>query len=312
MGKTMLRLSVFILPMIVFSCVKDNSFPMKVIFFEGAAILQTGDEKKPVTVNQVVKDGDVILTGEKAVVTIQLNNVSVVKIKEKTSFEITKIGKGAGNELGDTAFNLKDGRIFAIFNRISTGAVTLIKTPVAVVAVRGTAFSVEAFKEREKAATSLQVVEGKVEISSIAKPELSDTISKGEDVVFGGEDIIKKKSTADPATAEEMGKEFIQLQESVDKINNTPRDYTELKKSIQVSQPEDNQKKAAATAAPAFKTEQEIRNYYKRLERVKLDDGTVLIGAIIFQDSKNVKINTVNGVITVPAGSVVESKMIYK
>ena len=63
---------------------------------------------------------------------------------------------------------------------------------------------------------------------------------------------------------------------------------------------------------PSFSTEKDIKDYYKRLEKVELDDGSILIGAIINEDNEKVKINTTNGLITVPKNSVVSSKMIWK
>lgn len=310
--KSLHLLLIILSTVMINSCAKNGYFPAKVIFIEGSAEIQTNGSKKPLELNQIIRENDTVITGTKSIVTLMLNNVSAIRISENTVFEISKITKSSNDELLDTLYNLKKGRVFGIFNKISSGSSAIIKTPVSVVAVRGTAFSVAATDDKGQPATALQVVEGKVEINSIAKSELSEIVSAGEQVEFGKENIVKEKSAMDPETSAESAEEFIQLQESVDKINKTPRNYDELKKSIQTTPPSDNEKKSASAAAPVFRTEQEIRNYYKRLERVKLDDGSVLIGAIIFQDSKNVKINTVNGIITLPAKSVVESKMIYK
>ncbi|HOD16549.1 MAG TPA: hypothetical protein PLA65_01420 [Spirochaetota bacterium] len=52
--------------------------------------------------------------------------------------------------------------------------------------------------------------------------------------------------------------------------------------------------------APALTTENAIRNHYNRLEQVDLDDGTRLVGAVIYQDSSTVRIHTIHGIINLP------------
>ena len=57
-------------------------------------------------------------------------------------------------------------------------------------------------------------------------------------------------------------------------------------------------------AAPQLATDGAIRKYYNKLEQVDLDDGTRLVGAVIYQDARIVRIHTVHGIIEVPVSSV--------
>jgi hypothetical protein len=61
--------------------------------------------------------------------------------------------------------------------------------------------------------------------------------------------------------------------------------------------------------APILETDREIKEYYHKLEEVTLDDGTRLLGVIYLQDSKNVKMNTSSGVVTIPISGIVQVKM---
>ena len=56
--------------------------------------------------------------------------------------------------------------------------------------------------------------------------------------------------------------------------------------------------------APALATDSAIRTYYNKLEQVDLDDGTRLVGAVIYQDSSTVRIHTIHGIIEIPVASV--------
>lgn len=60
----------------------------------------------------------------------------------------------------------------------------------------------------------------------------------------------------------------------------------------------------AKTTAPSLTTDSAIRKYYNKLEQVDLDDGTRLVGAVIYQDAVTVRIHTIHGIIDVPVTSI--------
>ncbi|HOT46429.1 MAG TPA: hypothetical protein PLM53_16875 [Spirochaetota bacterium] len=55
---------------------------------------------------------------------------------------------------------------------------------------------------------------------------------------------------------------------------------------------------------PDLKTDDQIRQHYNKLEEVHLDDGTRLVGAVIFQDRTTIKVHTIHGVVQLPVTSV--------
>jgi hypothetical protein len=54
------------------------------------------------------------------------------------------------------------------------------------------------------------------------------------------------------------------------------------------------------TAAPRLTTDIAIRKFYNKLEQVDLDDGTRLVGAVIYQDARTVRVHTIHGIIEIP------------
>lgn len=56
--------------------------------------------------------------------------------------------------------------------------------------------------------------------------------------------------------------------------------------------------------APDLKTDEEIKKYYHKLEVMNLDDGSSLVGAVVYQDDTMIKIHTTHGVIKLPVKSV--------
>jgi len=60
----------------------------------------------------------------------------------------------------------------------------------------------------------------------------------------------------------------------------------------------------ARITAPSLITDSAIRKYYNKLEQVDLDDGTRLMGAVIYQDAVTVRIHTIHGIIDIPVTSI--------
>ncbi len=65
-------------------------------------------------------------------------------------------------------------------------------------------------------------------------------------------------------------------------------------------------KKNPVKAVPVLKTEAEIREYYNKLEQINLDDGTILVGAVVSQNAGKVRIHTTHGIVAIPRSSIVK------
>ncbi|OHD64556.1 MAG: hypothetical protein A2176_08475 [Spirochaetes bacterium RBG_13_51_14] len=79
-----------------------------------------------------------------------------------------------------------------------------------------------------------------------------------------------------------------------------------IKKKISESKKveEERERAVADNGAPVLITHEQIKDYYHKLEEVNLDDGSRLIGAVIYQDRRIARIHTIHGVIEVPVKSI--------
>jgi hypothetical protein len=80
-----------------------------------------------------------------------------------------------------------------------------------------------------------------------------------------------------------------------------------IKKKLDESGKSGEEKKE--TSAPDLKTDEQIKQYYHKLEEVYLDDGSRLVGAVVYQDNNVIRIHTVHGVIELPVKSVQTIKL---
>ena len=103
--------------------------------------------------------------------------------------------------------------------------------------------------------------------------------------------ILKKFDRSGQAPAQQS--DMPALREASEPATRTEPSPDETKKEI-VQQP----------AAPDLKTDEDIKKYYHKLEVMHLDDGSLLVGAVIYQDSTTIKIHTAHGVIQLPVKSV--------
>ncbi len=77
---------------------------------------------------------------------------------------------------------------------------------------------------------------------------------------------------------------------------------TYIKKKLDETKKSGEEKKE--NAIPNLETDEQIKRYYHKLEEVYLDDGSRLVGAVIYQDNKAMRVHTVHGVIELPVKSV--------
>jgi hypothetical protein len=289
------------LAVLVFSCSKEKEYPPKLMFIMGSATLISGEKSSSLEIHSKIKNGDIIVTEKQSYVNLSVGMDSIVKIYENSRFTIKKQSTDLSGNINDSDFNLDSGKIFVIIKRLGKNNSVLINTPTSTLAVRGTEFVVDAFEENKKLTTRLEVVDGAVTIQSATKPDVVENVREGETADMTTDTVKIEKQKIEPDKLELLQDESDILQQKKADGSTSTNDTTGKKE----------ESTAAKTAKPPIlKTDRQIKEYYKKLERITLDDKTVLVGAIIQQNKKNVKIHTVNGVITVPASSVVKQEML--
>ncbi len=131
-------------------------------------------------VGQALRIGDRLRTGRQSRVTVQLSDLSVLRVSELTSFELQPPRKADGKPVID----IKAGAAY-FFSRDKAQEIQL-KTPVATGAVRGTEFNVTVAPDGR---TELTLLNGEVELTNT---EGSLVLKDGEQgVVVAGRAPVK-------------------------------------------------------------------------------------------------------------------------
>jgi hypothetical protein len=246
-------------------------------------------------VGALLAPGDRILTGSNSMAIIQVPERSGIKVYENTDFLITAVAIDSDGAATDARFGLGGGRVFLSIEKLARTRTVTVTTPTAVASVRGTSFMIESSGEgngRKEATTGVSVVNGTVEITAKDAPDEKRAVTEGSRVVMAGSRVAEDTKKIAAANLAELKEEQGELEAS-------------LKGEPEKKAREAGKETATPSAPPALKSEQAIKEYYHKLEEVNLDDGSTLIGAVIYQDTRIARIHTTAGVVQVPTGSIV-------
>ena len=285
--------------LIVSGCAKEkkDSSPITVIHTIGRVSLNApGNELMP---NTTVQIGDKIITGEKSMATLLVSGNSAVRVYENSEFVITGKETGESGAITGGEFGIDRGKAMFVIEKLAKDSEILVRTPTAVASVRGTSFVVAVNKKKNGVArgtTEVTVLSGSVRVETSGKPQDSRTLEDGEMVVVSGDEPIEEKKNIPEKTMRELKKEEKDLEKNI-----TIKADRVIIKADNVIINSDK--------TPVLKTEKAIKDYYHKLEEVNLDDGTTLVGAVIYQDLKIAKIHTASGVIRVPTSSIKNIRM---
>ena len=288
---------------LIFGCTKEKEAarsdlpPLKVLSVIGAA--SRGAPGVELKVNDTVKTGDRIITGDKSMVVLEIPDRSAVRIYENSSFTVRRRDALPGGSAPETQLYLDKGKSLLVIEKLTKGGTIAVRTPTAVASVRGTSFVVAVNADRvagKAGTTGVKVIRGAVEVRSGERPAEKRVIRDGETVVVSGDAVVED-------TKKIPENELMELKKDEKDLGNII-----VIKAEKVTIKAD--KVIIKTGAPPqLKSENAIREYYNKLEEISLDDGSMLVGAVIFQDAASVKIHTVSGVIQVPTQSVKHIRM---
>jgi len=277
-------------------CKKDRTEPAA--FRVNAVIGQVGinTPENNARIGALLRPGDRIITGSASMAILHMPERSGIKIYENTEFLITEARVNESGAATDARFDLDSGSAFFAIEKLAKSRTVTVNSPTAVASVRGTSFKVEvsgAGNGKKSSRTGVSVVDGTVEVAAKNAPGETRSVTEGRTVVMSGDRVAEdtKKITAGELRA-------LKTQETEIK---TSLGQPEGKKAEEVKE----EKTAPQAAPPVLKSEKAIREYYHKLEEVNLDDGSVLIGAVIYQDTRVARIHTTAVVVQVPTGSIV-------
>jgi hypothetical protein len=112
---------------------------------KGTVQIQRGAEKLPATVGAAIQPNDVIVTGADGSAGVTFTDNSLVSVGPNSVFAIDKYSFDTTTHLGEFQGNLRQGRLAAISGKMvkQSPESMKIRTPSAIMGVRGTEFVVE-------------------------------------------------------------------------------------------------------------------------------------------------------------------------
>ena len=257
-----------------FSCGKQETqvsteklLKAKVTFIKGSAYLlrENNAEKVKLKVGEILRPGDVIITGKNSVVHIIIQKRGVLKIRENSQIIVDKLYLAQKGE--DTGIRVISGKIVAGLQKLGKNDKFRITTSTAVAGVRGTSFLVEiratkkkAFPyfvevgEKEEVVTKIAVLTGKVELSDPNNPERKVLIEKLKRAILKGtdfENIVIEKIT--PIEISEI-QALKQMEEvKVVKLNLLKEELEEVEEEVKDIEVKGKVKEKEEIKAPAVK-----------------------------------------------------------
>ncbi len=282
-------LSMMVISLISGSCQKSSpvaKVDAVVSFFSGTATIQSlNSQPRLIVMKDIVKDGDIIETGDKSSVIVQVGEELLVRFEANTKVSVTSI-----TDIAKRVITLDKGKVLSSVTKLKKGNEYFVKTPTAVASVRGTEFLTD-FNEGK---TVVAVGKGKV---SVIKSETQE-----EKLVDLGNSVV----VTDKVEMRELNKvETLELK----KLESTPvvkdlqnMTQEELNKNFEQSVKSDEEINVEIDKLSGM-TLDDLRLKFKRIDVITMYNGRVIKGVIVDR-SKTLKILTPGGIVTVPAKNV--------
>ena len=280
------------------SCKKEQSVVQQPVPEVKSAIVTfvLGDVKvssqaeaaRDLCVNDRIKPGSIIETGDKSIATLQINEVGSILINEKTMLIIDSI---LTPEKG-TALDLKSGSVFSRIVK-KTGNQYSVKTMTMLAAVRGTEFLTIA--DRDK--WHVLVKAGTVNVSTDIDPEGKPVIEKKKaDVDKKGSIKIGFQNRIQELTLEKLAVKSPYIEEVEKK---TAEDIKDVFKKLEPEEKKIEQKIEKLKEMMLSPLDR-LRKQGRPLVELFLKDGIQIIGAIEKTGDGKLKLNTGESIIDIP------------
>lgn len=263
----------------LYSCKKAPLPVSSITWFMGdVTIERAGEVIKPV-LNSEIKMNDIIKTGEKSHIAIQLGDGLVMKLSENTTAVLSQLLNP-----GAKTINLKKGTIVSKAEKLLKDESFEIITPTAVAAVRGTTFSVS-YDEKNKSVLNVAVSEGKVDVRNLKNEE---------SIIVPDEKSITIKDDTDELELRKITEKEVVINKSIDVIPTVEVDEegkfgestvnssvdTEI---IEIDEEIEELQKKEDIRAAIPKTLEDIFAAHGRLDRIQLYNGKVIKGVILLR-----------------------------
>ncbi len=273
----------------------NKSLIAKAVFVKGDVFLKRTDSKTPIKQGDSVRQGDAVVTGDHSFVSLQISELGVIKVNANTEFSFNEI-----NSAGKTSLNLKEGSVFSNLKKLGKEQAYNIITQTYTASVRGTEFLTMA----GKSGYGIKVLSGVVNVTTVSASS-DHGEKKGVNV---GDDGTVREYQLDELELMELKKEalfkYIEDPDTADRaaLDIRIREIDEQTALIDAEM-------AKLSGKPAGKEKlsplDRLRKMNKPLTMIYLSDGSQIAGSVLGQKKGKLKIDTGEGIITVPVNDIV-------
>lgn len=271
------------------SCGKGKSPGAVISFYSGTATIQSLNEQpRPVHIQDPVKDGDIIETGDKTSVIIQVGDELLVRFESNTKTVITSMKDITRREI-----QLEKGKVLSSVSKLKKGNEYLIKTPTSVASVRGTEFLTDFSDGRTVVAVGKGIV-------SVVKSDTKEEklVEVGKSVVVSGKMDLREVSKVEALELKKL--ESTPVIKDIE--NMTPENLNKQFEDT-IKKDEEINREIETSAGNAGMSFQEMKARYNRIDVITMYNGKIIKGVILNRGA-SLKILTPGGVISVQAKDV--------
>jgi hypothetical protein len=273
------------------SCVKKEVRQgFFVSFYEGTVTIESqGSAARAPVIKELLKEGDLIKTGERSFLIIQTPDGLVIRVEADTETALSSINNSDSREI-----TLNSGKLLSSVSKLKKGSEYIVKTRVAVASVRGTEFLTEYSGGRAVVA----VGSGRVDVKRPASDAV-ESVDRGRAAVISGE-AEEKIELREISELEVLEIERLRTAPVINNIEST--DEAQIKKEFMGKE---EQKKAIDEEIEKLLNKQawtieKIRAEYGRIDVITLYNGKTIRGAIVSRGAY-VKVLTTGGVVSINA-----------
>jgi hypothetical protein len=268
-----------------------------VIFVIGdTKVKHDNGEFAPLSQGDKLAKNDIVLTGKKSNVLIQVGNLGVMKILENTEFSFKEL-----NNNGFTEVFLSQGGVYSKIIKLEKDNSYRVKTPTCVAAVRGTQFLAQ-YDSAKKGKSEIQVLDGKVAVKATETSMI-------EKIAEDGKGIDSSNGKLKDYTLTKIQTIILQKHAVYDYIEDLeskkPDDLKNIQENIEKKEKElDAQLKKVIALEERADPLEKLRKQGKPLTMVYLRDGSQIAGSIISADETTMLLDTGEGTIKLPIAEI--------
>ena len=276
--------------------VNNELVTAKAVFVTGDVTVKHGETAVPLKPGDTVQKGDVIVTGEKSFASLQVKELGVIKINGNTRCTLAGI-----SSVGATEVYLEEGSVYSSLKKLSKDQTYKVKTRTYTASVRGTEF----LTSSGKTGSSVKVLDGVVNVASSVS---SSDVAKENGVNIAEDGAISEYKLSEIEILELKRDSLIKYLDNLKEMDRAAIDSALKEISAAMAEIDAEiakiSEKEGNTAKPLSPLDR-LRKMNKPLTMIYLRDGSQIAGSVSGQRDGKLKLDTGEGVISIPVNDII-------